>query len=167
MSNTKGTSAIVSPQCGGAQSGLGEKFSPNLFTGTGNFSVPIAVPLGRNGFQPELTLGYSSGNGNGIFGMGWALGIPRVSRKTSRGIPVYSDGQDVFILSGAEDLVPVASTTSTSSVAENGQIKINATQYRPRTEGLFARITHYKKSLLKNPSTYSSPDVFQCFLQFL
>ena len=106
------------------------------------------MPLGRNGFQPELTLGYSSGNGNGVFGMGWALGIPGVSRKTSRGIPVYSDTEDVFILSGAEDLVPVASstsTTSTSSVA-NGQIKINATQYRPRTEGLFARITHFKKS---------------------
>jgi hypothetical protein len=48
MSNTKGTSAIESPQGGGAQSGLGEKFSPNLFTGTGNFSVPV----GRNGFQP-------------------------------------------------------------------------------------------------------------------
>lgn len=40
MSNTKGTSAIVPPSGGGAQSGLGEKFSPDLFTGTGNFSVP-------------------------------------------------------------------------------------------------------------------------------
>ena len=141
MSNTKGTSAIVPPQGGGAQSGLGEKFSPDLFTGTGNFSVPIAVPPGRNGFQPELTLGYSSGNGNGTFGMGWALGIPGVTRKTSRGIPVYSDEQDIFILSGSEDLVPV---TSTSSVTET--ITHSKTYYRPRTEGLFARIIHHKKS---------------------
>ncbi|HLW32896.1 MAG TPA: SpvB/TcaC N-terminal domain-containing protein, partial [Aequorivita sp.] len=144
MSNTKGTSAIVPPQGGGAQSGLGEKFSPDLFTGTGNFSVPIAVPPGRNGFQPELTLGYSSGNGNGTFGLGWALGIPGITRKTSRGIPVYSDSQDVFILSGAEDLVPVASTHSTSS--GSNPIGHEKTTYRPRTEGLFARIIHHKKS---------------------
>lgn len=146
MSNTKGTSAIVPPQGGGAQSGLGEKFSPDLFTGTGNFSVPIAVPPGRNGFQPELTLGYSSGNGNGTFGLGWALGIPGVTRKTSRGIPVYSDSQDVFILSGAEDLVPVASTSSATVTSSGNKITHQKTQYRPRTEGLFARIVHHKKS---------------------
>src|SRR5690606_29682842 len=142
MSNTKGTSAIVPPSGGGAQSGMGEKFSPDLFTGTGNFSVPVAVPAGRNGFQPELTLGYSTGNGNGPFGMGWALGIPGVTRKTNRGIPVYNDNEDIFLLSGAEDLVPV----STKKWTDNEQVTINATQYRPRTEGLFARITHFKKS---------------------
>src|SRR5690554_304025 len=137
MSNTKGTSAIVPPQGGGAQSGLGEKFSPDLFTGTGNFSVPIAVPPGRNGFQPELTLGYSSGNGNGNFGIGWALGVPGITRKTSRGVPVYDDGKDLFILSGAEDLVPVKKESTP------GHEKM---YYRPRTEGLFARIVHHKKS---------------------
>lgn len=137
MSNTKGTSAIVPPQGGGAQSGLGEKFSPDLFTGTGNFSVPIAVPPGRNGFQPELTLGYSSGNGNGTFGLGWALGVPGITRKTSRGVPVYDDSKDVFILSGAEDLVPVKKEST------QGHEKM---YYRPRTEGLFARIVHHKKS---------------------
>lgn len=82
MSNTKGTSAIVAPSSGGAQSGLGEKFSPDLFTGTGNFSVPIAVPSGRNRMQPNLSLGYSTGNGNGFFGAGWALGIPGITHKT-------------------------------------------------------------------------------------
>jgi RHS repeat-associated protein len=141
MANTKGTSVISNPQGGGAQSGLGEKFSPDLFTGTGNFSVPIAVPPGRNGFQPELTLGYSSGNGNGVFGMGWALGVPGVSRKTSKGIPVYDDRTDIFILSGAEDLVPVDYTQQTVS-----GIGWEQTTYRPRTEGLFARIIRHKKT---------------------
>lgn len=142
MSNTKGTSVISNPQGGGAQSGLGEKFSPDLFTGTGNFSVPIVVPPGRNGFQPQLTLGYSSGNGNGMFGMGWALGIPGVMRKTSKGIPVYNDQEDIFILSGAEDLVPVKRTTELLT----GNIGLEITTYRPRTEGLFARILRYKKT---------------------
>lgn len=145
MSNTKGTSVINSPKGGGAQSGLGEKFSPDLFTGTGNFSVPIAVPPGRNGFQPELSLGYSSGNGNGPFGNGWALSVPGVTRKTSKGIPVYDDESDVFILSGAEDLVPVAIDNEVLNGA-NGAVNWQRTYYRPRTEGLFARIIHHKRT---------------------
>jgi len=87
--------------------GIGEKFSPDLFTGTGNLTVPIALPPGRHGFQPELNLVYSSGHGNGPFGLGWGLSIPGVSRKTSKSIPLYADAKDTFLLSGAEDLVSV------------------------------------------------------------
>jgi RHS repeat-associated protein len=138
MSNKSGTSSqIISlPQGGGALKGIGEKFSPDLFTGTGNFTVPIALPPGRNGFQPELNLVYSTGHGNGPFGLGWGLSVPGVSRKTSKGVPRYRDGaddlknHDTFVLSGAEDLVPVEDTPV-------------MTRYQPRTEGLFARIVHH------------------------
>ncbi len=129
MGNKSGASdQIISlPSGGGSQSGMGEKFSPDLFTGTGNFTVPIALPSGRNGFQPEISLVYSTGNGNSPFGLGWGLSIPGVSRKTSKGVPVYDDRKDVFIISGAEDLVPV-------------NVVGSRTQYRPRTEGLYAII---------------------------
>src|SRR5206468_8129152 len=94
--STAEASAISLPKGGGAVSGLGEKFSPDLFTGTGNFSVPIAVPPGRNGLRPQLALAYSTGNGNGPFGLGWQLSLPGVTRKTSQGLPRYRDaaGQD-------------------------------------------------------------------------
>ena len=135
MSKNSGTSTasqvISLPKGGGALHGIGEKFSPDLHTGTGNFSVPIALPSGRNGFQPQLNLAYSTGNGNGPFGLGWSISVPGVSRKTSQGVPQYDDSQDIFILSGAEDLVPVV-------VGPEGM-----TRYRPRTEGLFARIEHH------------------------
>src|SRR5205085_9070741 len=116
MSNTSGTSeqVISLPKGGGALHGIGEKFSPDLFTGTGNFTVPISLPPGRNGFQPQLNLGYSTGSGNGLFGLGWGLGVPGVSRTTAKGIPRYRDydqdlsNWDAFLLSGAEDLEPVA-----------------------------------------------------------
>lgn len=74
MSNKSGTSSqiIGLPQGGGALHGIGEKFSPDLHTGTGNFSVPITLPTGRNGFQTELSLAYSTGTGNGPFGLVWA-----------------------------------------------------------------------------------------------
>lgn len=117
--------AISVPEGGGAVRGIGEKFSPDLFTGTGNLSVPLDLPPGRNGFQPTLSLDYSTGNGNGPCGLGFALAIPSITRKTH---PVpRGDASDIFILSGSEDLVPVAA---------NGARQ----EYRPRTEGLFARI---------------------------
>jgi hypothetical protein len=141
MNKSSASNQVISlPQGGGAMHGVGETFSPDLHTGTGNFTVPIALPPGRNGFQPQLNLVYSTGNGNGPFGLGWGLSIPGVSRKTSRGIPRYGDergplsNRDTFLLSGAEDLVPVAETAE-------------AIRYRPRTEGLFARIEHHRDSL--------------------
>ena len=70
--------AISLPTGGGALHGIGETFSPDLHTGTGNFTIPIELPPGRSGFQPELKLVYSTGHGNGPFGMGWGLGIPGV-----------------------------------------------------------------------------------------
>ena len=136
---TAGGSVISLPSGGGAIGGLGETFSADLFTGTGNFSVPITLPAGRNGLAPQLSLSYSTGNGNGPFGLGWQLSVPGVFRKTSRGVPRYVDAAgagenraDVFVLSGAEDLVPVAGSYP-------GRVR-----YRPRTEGLFARIEHVR-----------------------
>src|SRR5437588_11207634 len=124
MSNTSGTSEqIISlPKGGGAMHGIGEKFSPDLFTGTGNFTVPIALPPGRNGFQPQLNLVYSTGNGNGPFGLGWSLSIPGVSRKTSKGIPIYEDAHDTFLLSSAEDLVLIEREETES----NTELKIRS-----------------------------------------
>lgn len=76
-------------------------------------TVPIATSPGRNGFGPELSLSYDSGAGNGPFGFGWSLSLPAITRKTDKGLPRYRDWSsdpqeaDVFVLSGAEDLVPV------------------------------------------------------------
>ena len=88
---------------------MGEKFAANPVTGTGSMTVPIATSPGRAGFGPQLALSYDSGSGNGPFGFGWSLALPAITRKSARGLPQYFDADetDVFILSGAEDLVPV------------------------------------------------------------
>src|SRR3989442_5293655 len=87
---------------------MGEKFAANPVTGTGSMTVPIATSPGRSGFGPELSISYDSGNGNGPFGFGWAIGLPQISRKTEKGLPQYDDvtESDIFILSGSEGLVP-------------------------------------------------------------
>jgi RHS repeat-associated protein len=41
--------------------------------GAASYSIPIIVPPGRRGVQPDLSLDYSSRSGNGIAGMGWSL----------------------------------------------------------------------------------------------
>ncbi len=136
--------AITSPKGGGAIRGIGEKFTVNAATGTTSLSVPIATSPGRSGFGPELSLAYDSGNGNGPFGLGFSLSAPAITRKTDRGLPRYWDGKDsdVFVLSGAEDLVPERDATS------NEQLRFvrgafTAYRYRPRVEGAFARIERW------------------------
>src|ERR1043165_5109162 len=68
------------PTGGGAMRGIGEKFSANAANGTGSLSVPIAVTPAR-GLQPELALSYDSGASNGVFGAGWRLSVPSITRK--------------------------------------------------------------------------------------
>ncbi len=91
------SSPISLPKGGGAIKGIGETFQPNLLSGTGNFSIPVFTSPGRNGFGPQLTIQYSTGNGNGPFGLGWQLSLPRITRKTEKGLPTYKD-QDVFVM---------------------------------------------------------------------
>ena len=131
------------PKGGGAISGIGEKFATNPVTGTSSISIPIAASAGRAGFAPQLTLSYDSGAGNGAFGLGWNLSSPSVTRKTNRGLPRYRDAHqsDVFLLSDAEDLVPVTDTAGNRIEEVRDGFRIDF--FRPRTEGLFARIERW------------------------
>jgi Salmonella virulence plasmid 65kDa B protein len=129
MADQNAADLISLPQGGGALAGIGETFQPDPHTGTGNFSIPLPLPPGRGALQPQLTLAYSTGSPNGPFGLGWALSLPQVRRNTRLAIPRYQDNIDGFVLSGAEDLVPVPTTDDSQ-------------RYRPKTEGSFARITH-------------------------
>ncbi len=134
---------------------MGEKFAANPVTGTGSMTVPLATSPGRSGFGPDLTLSYDSGAGNGPFGFGWSLSLPSISRKTDKGLPQYRDTEesDVFILSGAEDMVPAYRLDAAGQVLrdpegnplihEDERDGYRIRRYRPRIEGLFARIERW------------------------
>jgi RHS repeat-associated protein len=143
---------IALPKGGGAIAGIGEKFTANPATGTGSLSVPLAVSPGRSGFGPELTLTYDSGAGNGPFGLGWQLSLPAITRKTDKGLPRYRDAveSDVYVLAGAEDLVPeLDPTTGLRSAPTHcrtyGQDYL-ITRYRPRVEGVFDLIERWTRA---------------------
>ncbi|MFO8091152.1 MAG: SpvB/TcaC N-terminal domain-containing protein [Desulfatiglandaceae bacterium] len=152
--------SISLPKGGGAIRGMGEKFAANPVTGTGSMSVPIAVSPGRSGFGTQLSLSYDSGAGNGPFGFGWNLSTHSITRKTDKGLPQYNDAEesDVFILSGAEDLVPEFEKDAEGNwVLEDGRYVVydkprtvdgiiyHVRRYRPRIEGLFARIERWTR----------------------
>jgi RHS repeat-associated protein len=145
------------PKGGGAIRGIGEKFAANPVTGTGSMTVPIATSPGRSGFGPQLSLSYDSGAGNGPFGFGWSLSLPAITRKTDKGLPQYLDAvdSDVFILSSAEDLVPVyrqdldgfwvRDSAGSLVIHEDELDGYRVRRYRPRIEGLFARVERWSK----------------------
>jgi hypothetical protein len=135
------------PKGGGALRGIGETFAANPVTGTGGLTVPIAASPGRGGFGPRLALVYDSGAGNGPFGVGWSLGMPQVTRRTDKGLPRYDDAgeSDVFMLAGADDLVPVLQADGSRFEDHLSAPGHMVHRYRPRMEGAFARIERWTR----------------------
>lgn len=112
--------AISLPSGPGSVEGLGEKFEPQLNSGTFSYQIPLKLPPVRGG-APFLALTYSSGSGNGVLGQGWTLGIPCVRRQTDKGLPLYTN-TDLFYDENAAELVHLADNS-----------------YRQKIEGLFIR----------------------------
>ena len=141
--------ALSLPRGGGAIRGIGEKFAANPVTGTASLSVPVFVS--PCAFAPALAIVYDSGAGNGPFGLGWSATLPAIARKTDRGLPQYrdADDSDVFLLSDAEDLVPVLVPDGADwkpepvpEVAAGGRAW-TIRRYRPRIEAGHARIERW------------------------
>ncbi|MDD5292001.1 MAG: toxin TcdB middle/N-terminal domain-containing protein, partial [Candidatus Omnitrophica bacterium] len=104
-----------------------QNLQPSLFTGALTYSVPISVPAGRKGIQPNVVLVYSSQSGNGILGMGWSLELGCIERSTKNGVPAYNNSQDTFIFKSG------GSTTELVNIGGN--------EYRAKIEGSFMKFT--------------------------
>ncbi len=144
--------SISLPKGGGALKGIDEKFTVNAVNGTAALEIPLPLTPGRNGFTPALSLQYNSGGGNSAFGLGWDISLPSIQRRTDRQLPQYRDSEesDVFILAGAEDLIPEQEEVNGKWVVKRILVSDTEgsyilTRYKPRIEGLFARIEHIKK----------------------
>ena len=137
--------SVSLPRGGGAIRNLDEKISVNAATGTAELSLPL--PLSQARLTPSLTMSYASAAGNGPFGFGWTLDAQTITRKTDKGLPQYDDGaeSDIFILFGAEDLVPLLDQTGArvqqTRIAHGTSWRIYS--YRPRVEQAFARIERW------------------------
>ena len=129
-SSTAQAPQISLPKGGGAIRSIDDKFMVNAANGSAGCSFPFPFSPSRNGSMPELSLSYNSGSGNSIFGLGWTGEPAAIVRKTEKQLPQYNDESDIFIFSGAEDLVPSDDQGDAPSVK----------RYRPRIETGFSRI---------------------------
>ena len=87
-------------------------------TGAATYSIPIEVPPGLNGMQPNIAITYNSQAGNGVVGYGANIsGISTITRVpksiyydgTAKGI--MHDNSDVLALDG-QRLIPVVTNAS-------------------------------------------------------
>jgi RHS repeat-associated protein len=132
------------PRGGGALRGIDEKFAVNSSNGTASLTIQLPLTPNRDAYTPKVDLTYSSGAGNGPFGMGWSLGFASIQRKTDTSLPRYlsEPNEDVFTITGVEDLVPNLTEQGggdwgTNDAGANGyRVRL----YRPRVSGDFSRI---------------------------
>ncbi len=88
-----------------------------------SYSIPIDVPPGRRGMQPQMALVYRSGSGNGSVGMGWMLEVRGIERNTRFGVNYNADDYILRLTGATVDLV------------NNG-----GNEYRAKIEGAFIRV---------------------------
>ena len=126
----------------------------SLFTGAFTYSYPIAVPPGRQGIQPDLTLLYNSQAGNGWLGIGWDLSVGSIQRSTKNGVPTYNDGQDLFVLQFH------GQTNQLVSVGSGSDGTGSYTEYRAQIESAFLRLRYY------GPGTWQAWSKDEGFMSF-
>src|SRR3569623_888835 len=108
-------------------------------SGSATYTIPITVPPGLSGMQPNISLSYDSQSGNGLLGVGWNIAGLSVFHRCGASIDrdgfnggVNLDGNDKFCLDGQR-----LTAQATTSVACS-----NCTEYRTDPE-TFARIVSY------------------------
>ncbi len=114
--------------------------------GRSNYVIPIAVPPGRSGFTPDVSVQYSSDGGDGIAGVGWSLSaggsISRCGASTARdGVITASENLGVMLNSNDKLCLSGARLEAVS-----GSYGASGTQYRTE-EDSFSRITQQGGSL--------------------
>ncbi len=114
-------------------SGISASLQSDLFTGTLTGSIPIDVPPGRNGLQPNLALTYASSGGNGWVGMGWKLEMGTIERQTRWGV-LYSP------TTTEEQAGKVYTIRVNGMSSDLVQDSVDPNLYRAKIEGGFFRI---------------------------
>ncbi len=106
-------------------------------SGAAEYSIPIELPPGTAGVQPQLSLNYNSQGGNGLLGVGWSLGglsvihrCPTTLVKDGFIDGVDFDSNDRFCIDG-QPLVAVSGTYGATD-----------TEYRTELDG-FSKIISY------------------------
>lgn len=139
------------PKGGGAIQSIGKGWGEVGSSGKASFDLPLPISPGR-GFAPPLTLSYGSSVGNSLFGIGWVLSLGCVARRTSKGVPDYTD-DDVML--GPDGMVWMPERTAAGAIQRTAVrsyqglelgTEYQVARYFPRIEGAFERIEHWRSA---------------------
>jgi len=136
------------PKGGGAIQSIGKGWAAIGAHGTASYEIALPISPGR-GFAPPLSLSYASSLGNGVFGIGWELSLPCVARRTGKGVPAYTEDDEIIGPSGVvwlpeRDAQGVIATTRIDHYNDlHLGTTYTVTRYLPRIESRFDRIEHW------------------------
>ena len=118
--------------------------------GGATYSIPIQLPEGINGMQPNLSIVYNSQSGNGLLGWGWNLG--GVSAITRVGSTLYHDGcmsvanfsnHDRFALDGQRLIVLDGATYGS-----------NGAEYKTEIDGMSKIVSYTGSGIVHGPKYF-------------
>lgn len=115
--------------------------------GGATYTIPIQVPEGLGGIQPNLAVGYNSQGGNGLLGWCWDLqGISCISRL---GTTLYHDGK----MSGVDFYDDRFALDGQRLIGVSGSYGGNGSEYRTEMDGM-AKIVSYSSSGINGPAYF-------------
>lgn len=144
---TMSVTAPVLPKGGGAIQSIGTGFGDIGILGAASCEIVLPISSGR-GFAPDLSLRYGSSVGNSEFGIGWGMSLPVVARRTSKGVPAYTDDDEIV---GPDRVVWIpeqgAQGPLTTRITLYNDLRLDTTytvaRHFPRLEKSFDRIEHW------------------------
>ncbi|AZE48344.1 Putative toxin subunit [Pseudomonas chlororaphis] len=145
--NNVNIASLSLPKGSGTIQGMGESLGAVGTTGTAELVLPLPISQAR--YAPELSLHYSTSNGNGVFGLGWQLSQLSIRRRTGCGTPKYDDSDEflgpdgeLLIAERDSDDKPVVDVRSNYGGKELGK-SFNVVRYASRVEGAFSKIEYW------------------------
>lgn len=116
--------------------------------GAATYSIPLELPEGIKGIQPNLSITYNSQSGNGLLGWGWTLGglsaISRVAENLfldNRKKGVNFD-KDRFALDGQR------------LIANDGIYGNNLAEYRTEVDGMSKIVSYTEDTIVNGPAKF-------------
>ncbi|WP_118976984.1 FG-GAP-like repeat-containing protein [Taibaiella koreensis] len=120
--------------------------------GSASYNVPIKVPKGFNGLQPNLAFEYNSNSGNGIMGMGWNLtGSSAIARVPNN---IYNDKQTSGVSLSANDKFAL---DGNRLIVMQGNYGDPASQYRTENETFKTIVAN--GTLGNGPASFTVTDI--------
>lgn len=129
--------------------------------GGATYTIPVQVPEGIGGIQPNLSIVYNSQSGNGLLGWGWNLG--GVSAIARVGKTQYHDGE----VKGVNFKYDRYALDGQRLILVNGEFYgANNSEYKTEVDGLSKIVAHNEKGIVNGPGWFTVYTADGLFMEY-